>query len=293
MDYIVRIPDINYEECFPKWAPNLEFAMTWNSFSILPAYLEPYLIKVFNEAKALLDPAKDAALIEQVEWFCAQEGQHYRQHIMFNRVFQTPRYPEVEPIGRQYGKDLENFRKSRSLIFNLAYVEGFESGGGVFYRRWFEDFDEYRKGAREEALLLFDWHMGEEFEHREVAFKLYMRLAATGNVFRRIWYGYFYRIYGVLKTMGHGGQCIDAVRRHLLDVERREMSPPEAKASLAREAAFSKSIFWKVLGDLIVVLSPFYNPANKPAPAGIESMLANFAKGGKHAKGSQRRAPRT
>jgi len=284
MELVVRTPEINYEECFPKWAPNLEFAMTWNAFSILPVHLEPYLIKVFNQAKPLLDPVKDADLIKEVEWFCAQEGQHYRQHAKFNRVFQTPRYPEVEKIGKQYGQDLEDYRKNRSLIFNLAYVEGFESGGGVFYRRWFEDFGEYRIGAREEVLQLFDWHMAEEYEHREVAYKLYMRLAANGNIFRRIWYGYFYRIYGVVKMMGHGGQYIDQIRKHLLDVERNEMTSDEAKASVAREIKFGKSIFWQTLKDLFEVLSPFYNPWKKPPPKGIESILADFAKGGKYAK---------
>lgn len=288
MEHVVRTPDINYEECFPKWAPDLEFAMTWNAFSILPVHLEPYLIKVFNQAKPLLDPVKDAELIKEVDWFCAQEGQHYRQHAMFNRVFQTPRYPEVEPIGKQYGKDLEDYRKNRSLIFNLAYVEGFESGGGVFYRRWFEDFGEYRVGARQEVLQLFDWHMAEEFEHREVAYKLYMRLAANGNIFRRIWYGYFYRIYGVVKMMGHGGLYIDQIRKHLLDVERKEMTPEEAKASVGRELKFGKLIFRKVTADLIAVLSPFYDPAKKPPPAGLENILADFARGGKFAKKSEK-----
>jgi len=283
-DLIVRKPELNYEECFPIWAPNMEFAMTWNAFSILPAHLEPYIIQVFNDAKRQLDPVRDADLVKEVDWFCAQEGQHYRQHALFNRVFQTPRYPEVEPLGKQFGDALKSLRKNRSLIFNLAYVEGFEASGGVFYRRWFEDFGEYRKGAKEEALLLFDWHLAEEFEHREVALKLYMRIAAKGHIFRRIWYGYFYRIFGTIKMMTHSGVYIDQVRNHLLAVERREMSAGEVKASVARERKFMKEIFWKTLTDLIVVLSPFYNPANKPPPAGLDKILANFAQGGKYGK---------
>jgi len=135
-----------------------------------------------------------------------------------------------------------------------------------------------------QALLLFDWHLAEEFEHREVALKLYMRIAAKGHIFRRIWYGYFYRIFGTIKMMTHSGVYIDQVRNHLLAVERREMSAGEVKASVARERKFMKEIFWKTLTDLIVVLSPFYNPANKPPPAGLDKILANFAQGGKYGK---------
>jgi hypothetical protein len=71
------------------------------------------------------------------------------------------------------------------------------------------------------------------------------------------------------------------------------MTAEEAKASVAREIKFGKSIFWKTLTDLVVVLSPFYNPANKPPPAGIENILADFAKGGKYAKHSDRPASTT
>lgn len=284
MNMIVRFPQIDFEKCFPHWAPHLEFAMQMNAFSITPVYLEPYIIQVFAEAKKQLDPVADAELIKEVDWFIAQEGQHYRQHARFNRVFQTPRYPQVEILGKKYGAELDEFRKSRSLIFNLAYSEGFESGGGVFYRLWFEKLGKYRFGAKEEALLLYDWHFAEEFEHREIAYKLYMRIAARGNVFRRIWYGYFYRIYGTIKMMAHGGLVSNAVREHLLEVERREMSPKDAKASVVREKRLGRSLYWMTVGGLLAVLSPFYNPANKPPPMGLDRILDDFNRGGKYGK---------
>ena len=284
MNMHVRIPQIDFEKCFPKWAPNLEFAMTMNAFSITPVYLEPYIIKVFSEAKKHLDPIRNAKLIQQLDWFNAQEGQHYRQHVRFNRVFQTPRYPEVERLGKKFAAELEDFRNNRSLVFNLAFSEGFESGGGVFYRVWFEKLGKYRFGAQEEALLLYDWHFAEEFEHREVAHKVYMAIAARGNIFRRIWYGYFYRIFGTLKMLSHGAQYTDAIRKHLLDVERGEMSPEDAAASRKRENALSKSLFRMTLRGLTDVLSPFYDPGKKAPPEGLDAVLANFDRGGKYGK---------
>jgi predicted metal-dependent hydrolase len=278
----VRIPQIDFEKCFPRWAPNLEFAMQMNAFSITPVYLEPYIIKVFSEAKKYLDPVRDVNLLQQLDWFNAQEGQHYRQHVRFNRVFQTPRYPEVEKLGKQFAADLEDFRTNRSLLFNLAFSEGFEAGGGVFYRVWFEKLGKYRFGAQPEALLLYDWHFAEEFEHREVAYKLYMAIAVRGNIFRRFWYGYIYRVYGTIKMLSLGGLYTDAIRQHLLDVERSQMSAEDAAASVKRERALSKSLFRMTLLGLTAVLSPFYDPAKKPPPEGLDAVLADFDKGGKY-----------
>jgi predicted metal-dependent hydrolase len=286
MSLIVRCPEIDYEKCFPKWAPNLEFAMQMNAFSITPVHLEPYIVKVYLEVKKQLDPVKDADLIEEVEWFIAQETQHYRQHMRFNRVFQTPRYPEVEKLGKKFAEDLDDFRKNKSLMFNLSYVEGFESAGGVFFRVWFEKLGKYRFGARPEALLLYDWHFAEEFEHREVAYKLYMHFAKRGNFFRRIWYGYFYRIYGALKMLSHSGAYLDQIRKHLLDVERSEMTSEQAARSVAKEKALGKFMFMTTVRGLTSILSPFYDPYKKPPPEGLEAILADFDKGGRYSKSS-------
>ncbi len=288
MSLRVRQPEIDFEDCFPNWAPHLEFAMFMNAFSIIPVHLEPYIVKVYAEAKKLLDPEKDAELIAEVDWFCAQEIQHYRQHLRFNRVFDTPRYPEVAKISEKYKLDVDDFRKQRSLLFNLAYIEGFEAAGGVFYRIWFEKLGKYRFGAKQDALLLYDWHFAEEFEHREVAYKLYMAIAVRGGLLRRIWYGYFYRIYGVFKMLGHAGECIEAIRAHMLGVEYQSMSEAQIEASKQRHRKLGKSFFWLTIKDLSSVLSPFYNPARKPPPEGVEAILAQFDSGGIHGKSVER-----
>jgi predicted metal-dependent hydrolase len=284
MELPVRYPQIDFSRCFPKWTPNLEFAMMMNGNSINPVYLEPYIIKVFNEAKKRLDPVRDAKLIEEVDWFVAQEAQHYRQHIRFNRVFETSRYPEVEKIGKAYGAMLDHKLKNRSLIYNLAYSEGFEAGGGVFYRVWFEKLGKYRIGAHEDALRLWDWHFAEEFEHREVAYKLYMAIAVRGGLLRRCWYGYFYRIFGVLVMMAEGGKVGKAITNHLLEVERGEMSADQVKASVARQKALDRFIWLTCARGLLAVLSPFYNPLRKPPPEGLDAVLAQFDRGGSYGR---------
>lgn len=45
LDMKVRYPQIDFETVFPHWAPHLEFAMITNANSVMPVYLEPYMIK--------------------------------------------------------------------------------------------------------------------------------------------------------------------------------------------------------------------------------------------------------
>lgn len=52
MTLAVRYPDLDFADCFPRWAPHLEFAMSMNAWSITPAYLEPYIIRVFTAARS-------------------------------------------------------------------------------------------------------------------------------------------------------------------------------------------------------------------------------------------------
>ena len=51
--------------------------------SLLLPYLEPYLIRSMKEARSHVT---DPALLEDLEKFNAQEGQHFRQHVKFNKV---------------------------------------------------------------------------------------------------------------------------------------------------------------------------------------------------------------
>ena len=48
----VRRLKIDYSTIKPHWAPNIEFAQHENAGGLTPAHVEPYLIKVMNQAKA-------------------------------------------------------------------------------------------------------------------------------------------------------------------------------------------------------------------------------------------------
>ena len=47
----VRKPTFDYSEVPLYWSKNHEFAQRWNAGSLIPAYIEPFLVKVLKEAK--------------------------------------------------------------------------------------------------------------------------------------------------------------------------------------------------------------------------------------------------
>ncbi len=276
----VRYPNFNFEAVFPRWAPHLEFAQVNNATSLTPCALEPFMIKVFQLAKARLDPVKDTELLRQVEWFIAQEAQHYRAHARFNKCFKNDRYPEIARIETKFNNELNGFLTQRSLEFCLAYSEGFEASGAIWYKTWFEALGKFREGAKPEAIALFDWHFAEEYEHREVAYKFYMAVAARGSIWRRIFYGYFYRIFGVFFAALHIGKFNAEAATYLLAADRAEMMPDERAASIIREKELRTCIKNRSIAGLLAIFSPFYNPAKKLPPAGLDALLAQFDAGG-------------
>lgn len=65
-----RIPKIDYSNVRPDWSPNREFAHNVNASSTIPTYVEPWLIKIMRQARALL-PAHETELAQMVDIFIA------------------------------------------------------------------------------------------------------------------------------------------------------------------------------------------------------------------------------
>jgi len=273
----VRFPRIDYSRVRPDWAPNREFACDRNASSTIPTYIEPYLIKMMNRAKDAL-PESAVELRKAIEVFNLQEGQHTRQHSAFNRRIREF-YPEILPLELKLKADLERFAETRSLRFNLAYCEGFESLGPPAAKLWFEHSEALLEGADYEAVTLWKWHMAEEFEHREVCYRTFKALYAQGPV-AAIGLGWLYRLYGFLFVFFHLGAYTKAVRDCMLTRDRIRMTPRELTRSRRNLQAVSRLALRRFLPALLPVLSPFYNPAKKRPPRGMDAYLARFDRGG-------------
>src|SRR3546814_164359 len=168
-----------------------------NAASTVPAYIEPYLVKVMLKAQAAL-PAAHEKLHRELAIFIKQEMQHCKQHIAFNKALHAGGYEGMLDFEKAYEADYERFLAKKSLRFNCAYSEGFEAMSAVAVTAFFEDFDEFYEGADPEAVEMWKWHLAEEFEHREVAHNVYHALFGRNKIF-----AYLYRVYGLISAMIH------------------------------------------------------------------------------------------
>ncbi len=266
----VRYPRLDFSDIQPHWAPNKEFAQQYNAFSLVPAYIEPYLVKVMMQARKELDPVKHKDLIREVDIFIKQEVQHCKRHLDFNKRMHA-HYPGMLPIEKEYEADYARFLKEKSLRYNCAYAEGFEAMGSTAAQFIFTQIDDLLEGADQRVVDLWKWHLAEEFEHREITFLVYEALFAKGPFL-----GYFHRVRGAIDAVKHIRGYVQRMAAHLLEEDRKGMTPEQIEQSKARAAIYTKRVKAFNLPRLIRVLLPFYNPKRKRVPPGLEAYLQRF-----------------
>jgi predicted metal-dependent hydrolase len=171
------------------------------ALSLLLPYLEPYLIRSMKVAKKHVS---DPVLVDDLERFSAQEGQHYRQHKRFNDVIRTKGFPRLAEFEAELDADYRRFSDKRSLRFNLAYAEGFEALTTATALFSFESgsMAKMHPAVRE----LYTWHLIEELEHRTVAFDVYEHVCGS----------YPYRIVAGLYAQWHMARWIGRVAKYML-----------------------------------------------------------------------------
>jgi uncharacterized protein len=264
----VRRLKIDYSTIKPHWAPNIEFAQHENAGGLTPAHVEPYLIKVMYQAKAQLPPEL-TRLHEDIAIFIKQESEHYKQHSAFNKALFAQGYERLADFDRELAADYERFLAGKSLKFNCAYCEGFETLGPPNAKAYFEFYSDLLIGAERSAVDLWKWHMAEEFEHRHVAYEVYKTLYGRKHFFN----AYFYRIYGFFCTMRHLGGWTAKVNAYLIGKDREGMSADELERSKRREKIYRRKLLFHFMPQLLRVLSPFYDPAKLRAPRGLMEFM--------------------
>lgn len=267
----VRFPKWDFSKVRAHWAPNHEFAQMQNAASTVPAYIEPYLVKVMQLAQAALPP-EHVRLHRELTIFIKQEMQHCRQHLLFNKSLRADGYEGMLAIEKEYEADYNRFLKTKSLRFNVAYSEGFEAISSVAVDNFFEDFGEFLEGADPEAVELWKWHLAEEFEHREVAHDLYHALFGRGPV------AYVYRVWAFFYAVKHIRAHVRKIQDYLLSKDREGMSPDELAASIARQKRVQEVTARHAVQHLKRIVSPFYKPADRIAPTGLQDVLDRYAR---------------
>ena len=231
--------------------------------SLLLPYLEPYLIRTMKEAKKQIS---DPDLIDDLERFSAQEGQHYRQHIRLNDAIRLQGFPKLAELEKVLGADYRRFSKTRSLRFNLAYAEGFEALTTAVARSSFERGPD--PNMHPSVGALFQWHLVEELEHRTVAFDVYENVCG----------GYAYRLVAGLYAQWHMASFIRRVTRYMLEADPEAVERCGGEAGRrARRRKAGPELRRGLLPKLLKTYSPRYTPHDIPFDAELEEMAAQFS----------------
>jgi predicted metal-dependent hydrolase len=248
-----------------------EESFTNVGMSLLLPYLEPYLIRTMQAAKARLD---DAGLLRDLAAFNGQEGQHYRQHMRFNEAVRLTARERIAALEAELDADYRRYSESRSLAWNLAYAEGFEAYTGAIALFSFETglVERMTPSAR----ALFEWHLLEELEHRTVAFDVYDRL--FGGYLRRLAVGLF--------AQWHLNRFVLRVAR-ALETADREAHRARFGGALAKWRRV-RPLLWlmvkKLLPKVLRTFTPWYTPHRIALPAGAHERLARYAERGRVAE---------
>jgi len=252
-------PDI--DPVVVKGDPEQSYMMI--GLSLLLPYLEPYLIRTMKDAKKHV---RDPELIDDLERFSAQEGQHYRQHMLLNDAIRLQGFPKLAEMEKKLSADYRGFSKNRSLRFNLAYAEGFEALTTAVARFSFERGTDDR--THPSVAALFGWHLIEELEHRTVAFDVYDNVCG----------GYAYRLIAGLYAQWHMGSFIRRVQQYMLeaDPEAVERCGGEENLIALRRAAAADARK-RLLPKILKTYSPRYTPHDIPFEPELEMMAAEYS----------------
>ena len=193
MDLKLRKVDIDFSDAKIHWNPQYpEFSHVFNAFSVGAPCIEPFLIKVMRQIKDRL-PESATELRRDVDLFNSQEGRHYRMHMKFNTVLHQAGY-DTQESEEKLKDDYRRFLDEKGLKFSLAYSEGFETLGPVLSGYFFDRSPALMRRWDQPSIVLWLWHVAEEYEHRHVVNGCWKLLYDDG---------YWYRIYGLWYCLLH------------------------------------------------------------------------------------------
>jgi predicted metal-dependent hydrolase len=236
-----------------------EFAQMVNAASLAMPYLEPYLIRTMRQARPLID---DPALVEELDLYCRQEAAHFREHRRFNEELKAQRPQTVERLEAILADDYARLGRERSLRFNLAYAEGFESMALALGHMLIEDREFLFGGAESAVASLVLWHFVEEIEHKNVAY----------GVFEHISGSYLWRLIGLFYATLHITARTRTGYQRLLEEDGRWRQWRSRLTVWRLVLRISR----KLIPKFVRMLSPFYHPSRVEDPEWMRAWRCQY-----------------
>jgi predicted metal-dependent hydrolase len=265
----VRYPEFDFSSTPVVWGPNAEVALRWNAASLVTTPIEVFLLKVMRKAKGEMDETADSALLRDMDLFNKQEAQHFKTHAAFNKVTRDW-CQEIAPLELAFENDLN---ESKALRWLVGYCEAFEAIGGLISVDWVDGHNAESVGTFDSAVVeMWRWHLAEEYEHREVMWRVYHRLFGTpADV------AYDFRLEMFKLGAEHFGGYAERMFQAMLATYRQGMTADERRSSREREERFLKEFQERTDRRTEPVFSPGYNPTTNQRPAQLDDVLATYS----------------
>jgi predicted metal-dependent hydrolase len=238
----------------------IEMSYLMVALSIILPYIEPYIIKHSKAGQKIIT---DPGLLQDMRQFSQQEGQHYRQHALFNARVRK-KFPELETLEKKVKADYERFSQ-RGLKFNLAFAEGFESLTNPFVIfMWNSGMIKEMRGPLAD---MYAWHFLEEMEHRTVAYDVYYHLYGS----------YGYRFWVSLIAQSHLLTFMFSCTRLMLHLERDQFQARGGwSGRISRIWKWTKLAGKYLLPQLGRTYLPGYNPRNLIIPQEVTNLAEHY-----------------
>lgn len=259
---MIKVRKINFE--FPDDIPfyfnprNQEASMLANTLSFLAPAFERYFIRGIRAAMPLV---QNAAVREEADLFCKQEGQHSKIHIDHQNML-LRKHPALEVVRDRVNASYSDLLETESNEFALAYATNIELTFKPMARFLVENRHHLFSDGDSRISSFILWHFVEEFEHRSAMFNVYQDVVGD----------YLFRMRTVKRTRQHVGKLGEEVRTAMIECE----PPPETTA----EGSISRWSRLRLAAGLFETYSPFHNPESGGEPKWITDWLQTEEAGG-------------
>lgn len=170
---------LRHSEINRWWLGNNPVATAWHNVlsSTFPRG-EAFFIDSLRHHREGTPPSLDTLIRD----FIAQEANHSREHLLFNRHVERAGY-DLSAIDARLAEFIARTRAKSELV-NLIVTTVLEHLTTIIARDLLSSPHLYA-GADAEVMALWRWHAVEEIEHRAVAFDTFMHVTRGWNRFRR------------------------------------------------------------------------------------------------------------
>lgn len=219
----------------------------FNSLSVSFPRGEAFFI---DSVRAFRDGASDE-LAENIRAFIAQEVNHSREHLVFNRAVGDAGY-DVDALDRDV-EDALAVTRGRPAIVNLAATIALEHFTAMFAHQILKN-PAVLKGADPEQAALWRWHAVEEIEHKAVAYDTFLHATRDFSAWKR------WKLRAIMMLVASQRFIHFRYRGALLLLAQDGITGWRAHAGLLRELLLRPGIGRKILPHWLGYFRPGFHP---------------------------------